>query len=135
MQGVVHLPPTMCTPSGHGYRSRRRRRRRRVSHIFNNIWLSRYPHPCKFVFEKGYEFKQDFTPLLKDFDIKPVLTTIKNPQANAPVQQVHQVIFNMIVTNYLDNKVFYYIYPWVNTLVSMECAIRASYHHNIGTTI
>ena len=46
----------------------------RVSQLFNNTWLCRYPHQRKIVFDNSSEFKQDFTPLLKEFDIKPVLT-------------------------------------------------------------
>ena len=49
----------------------------RVSQLFNNTCLSIYPHPQKVVFDNISEFKQDFTPLLKDFDIKPILTEIK----------------------------------------------------------
>ena len=56
------------------------------------------------MFDNLSEFKRDFTPLLKYFDIKPVLTKIKNPQANAPVEWVHQVILNMLVTKDLGNK-------------------------------
>ena len=50
----------------------------RISQLFNNTWLSRYPRPHKVVFDNGSEFKRDFVPLLKDFDIKPVCTTVKN---------------------------------------------------------
>ena len=42
----------------------------RVIQLFNNIWICRYPHPSKIVFDNIYEFKQDLTPLLKDFAIK-----------------------------------------------------------------
>ena len=52
----------------------------RVSQLFNNIWISRHPRPWKFMFDNGYEFKQDFTPLLKDFDIGPALMTLKTHQ-------------------------------------------------------
>ena len=83
----------------------------RVSQLFNNTCLCRYPRPRKVVFENGSEFKRDSTPLLKDFNIKPVINSVKNPQANAPVEQVHQVILNMPVTKYIDNKVFDYIDP------------------------
>ena len=83
----------------------------RVSQLFNNTWLSRYLRPRKVVFDNGSEFKRDFTPMLKDFDIKTVLTSVKNPQSNAPVEQVHQVILNMLDTKDLDNKVFEYIDP------------------------
>ena len=78
----------------------------RVSQLFKNTWLCRYMHTIKVVFEKGSEFKRDFTPLLKDFDIKPVLRSVKNPQAKTMVEQVHQVILNMLVIKYIDNKVF-----------------------------
>ena len=38
------------------------------------------------VFDNGSELKLYFTPLLNYFDIKPVLSKIKNPQANALVE-------------------------------------------------
>ena len=37
----------------------------RISQIFNNVWLSRYPRPSKVIFDNGLEFKKDFVPLLK----------------------------------------------------------------------
>ena len=52
----------------------------RLRHLFNNKWLSRYPHPQKVMFDDGYEFKRDLTSLLKYFDIEPVLTK-KNSQS------------------------------------------------------
>ena len=57
----------------------------RVSQLFNNTWLCRYLHLRKVMFDNSYEFKRDFTPLLKDFNITPILTSVKNPQANVPV--------------------------------------------------
>ena len=86
------------------------------------------------MFDNFFEFKQYFTPFLKDFDIKPVLTSVNNPQDNAPVQRVHQVILNMLVTRYLDNKVFNYIYPWGETLSHIACVIRAYYHRTVMDT-
>ena len=66
--------------------------------------------------------------MLKDFNIKPVLTLVKNAQDNAPVERVHQVILSMLVTKNSDKKVFNYIYPWGETQASIELAIRASCH-------
>ena len=85
------------------------------------------------MFENGSKFKQDFTPLLKDFDIKPVLTTIKN-QANAPVEWLHQVILNMPITKDIDKNVFYHIDPWGETLASIAWAIRVYYHCTVMAT-
>ena len=93
-----------------------------------------YPRPHKVVFDNGYEFKQEFTPLLKEFYIKPVLTSVKNLQANATVEWLHQVILNMLVTKDLDNKVFEYIDPWGETLSYIAWAIRDSYHLTIMAT-
>ena len=95
--------------------------------MFNNTWICRYSRPRKVAFDNSYEFKRDFTPLLKDLYIKPVLTSFKNPQANAPVERVYQVILNMLFTKYIDNKVFDYIYPWGETLAYIEWSKRASY--------
>ena len=57
--------------------------------------------------------------------------SVKILQDNAPVEWVNQLIFNMLVTKDLDNKVFDYIYPWGDTLASIAWEIRASYHHTI----
>ena len=80
------------------------------------------------MFDNGSGFKQDFTHLLNYFDVKPLLTPVKKPQFNGPVEQVHQVILNMLVTKDIDNKIFDYIYPWGETLASIAWVIRASYH-------
>ena len=48
----------------------------RVRQLSNEKWLSRYLRPLKVVFDKISEFKQNFSPLLKGFDMKPVLMTI-----------------------------------------------------------
>ena len=44
---------------------------------------------------------------------------------------MHQVVLNMLVTKDLANRVFYYIYPWGETLAYIAWMIRASYHHTI----
>ena len=103
----------------------------RVIHLFNNTCLCRYPCPRKVVFDNGSEFKRDFTTLLKDPNIKSVLTSVKKPQSNSPVEQVHQVILNVLYTKDLDNKVFDYTYTWNETLVYIAWAIRDSYHRTI----
>ena len=100
----------------------------RVSQLFKHTWLDRYPRPLKVIYDNGSEFKKDFEPLLKDFDIKPTCTTVENPRANAPVERVHQVIHNMLVTKELDQHTFDYIDPWGEFLGSIAWAIRASYN-------
>ena len=101
----------------------------RISQLFNKTWLYRYPRPRKVVFDNRSEFKRNLAPFLKYFNINPVLTTIKNP-----VERVHQVILNMLVTKDLDNKVFQCIDPLGETLASIAWDIRASYYRTIRAT-
>ena len=72
--------------------------------------------------------------MLKEFNIKPVLMSAKNPQDNSLVERVHQVILNMLVTKDLDKNVFDYIYPWGETLAYIAWAIRDSYYCTILST-
>ena len=106
----------------------------RFSQMFHNTWLCRYLSPRKVVFDNDSDFKQYSIHLLKDFDVKIVSTSVKNPQSNAQVEQVHQVILNMLVTKDLHNKVFDYISPWGETIEYIAWSIRASYYCAIMAT-
>ena len=47
---------------------------------------------------------------------------------------MHQVILNMLVNNYLYNKVFNYIYPWCETLAYISWSLREAYQRTIMAT-
>ena len=106
----------------------------RISRLFDDVWLHRYPRPKEVIFDNGSEFKKDFVPLLKDFRIKPKPTSVKNPQANAPVERIHQVLGHMLRTKDLVNHVFDHVDPWGSILASIAWAIRSSYHQTLGAT-
>ena len=72
--------------------------------------------------------------MIKDFDIKPVLTTIKNPKNIALLERVNQLILNMLVIKYHVNKVFDYIDTWDETIESISWEIRASYNQTTKAT-
>ncbi len=74
-----------------------------ISHIFNSTWLACYPWPRKVIFDNGNEFKKDFLHLLHDFATESTPTTIKNPQANAIQEKLHQVLGDMLRTRNLQN--------------------------------
>jgi Integrase core domain. len=94
--------------------------------MFNQVWSSRYPRPNKVIFDNGSEFKKNFVPLLKDFSIKPPVTTIKNPQSNAVVEHIHQVIDSMIKIQQLEDQVLDYVDPFGELLASIAWAICSS---------
>ena len=100
----------------------------RISQLFNQTWLNRYPRPQKVRFDNGSEFKKDFIPLLKDFGVKPKPTSIKNPQSNAIVERVHQVVGDMLRTHDLNEYDFDEIDPWGPILQDVAYAIRATHH-------
>jgi hypothetical protein len=66
--------------------------------------------------------------LINDYGIKNKPITVRNPQANAIVERVHQVIGNIIRTfelqdNYLDET-----NPWKRILSATAFAVGATYH-------
>ena len=58
----------------------------------------------------------------------------KIPQSNALVERIHQVIYSIFVTKYIDNIVYDYIEYWGGILSSFKWDIRSSYNHTLGVT-
>jgi hypothetical protein len=74
----------------------------RISRLANKIWLCRYPRCCYLICNNGSEFKLHFETLCNSCGIKRKSTTIKNQQANAICERVHQVLGTMMHTSELD---------------------------------
>lgn len=103
-----------------------------VANIVEQEWFSRYPWPTQVTFDRGSEFiGQDFKRMIKeDYGIKGKPITVRNPQGNAIVERVHQVIGNIIHTfelenNYLDEK-----NPWkaISKCYSLCCTVNLSHY-------
>ena len=74
----------------------------RIAKLINKTWLSRYPRCQKLIYDNGSEFKLHFEHLCDSYGIKHKPITVKNPQANAILERVHQVIGQMLCTSELD---------------------------------
>jgi hypothetical protein len=74
----------------------------RIAWLANKTWLCRYPWCCYIIYNKGSEFKLNFEYLCETYGIKRKPTTIKNPQANAILECLHQVLGQMLRTSKLD---------------------------------
>jgi len=100
-----------------------------VANIVEQEWLCRYPWPTQITYDRGGAFiGAEFQAMLKDYGIKPKPITVRNPQANAICERVHQVIGNIIrtfelQTNYLDED-----NPWKGILSATAFAVRCTYH-------
>jgi hypothetical protein len=107
-----------------------------VANIAEQEWLSRYPWPTQITFDRGSEFiGQDFQKMIKeDYGVKAKPITVRNPQANAIVERVHQVIGNIIRTFELENNYIDESNPWKAILSATAFAIRSTYHTTLQST-
>jgi hypothetical protein len=74
----------------------------RIAWLVNKTWLSRYPRCCYVIYNNGSEFKLNVEYQCVTYGIKRKPTTIKNPQANAILECLHQVLAQMLCTSELD---------------------------------
>ena len=98
--------------------------------IIDQEWFSRYPRPRVAIFDNGSEFSSELRELLASYGVKPKPTTIKNPQANAYVEKIHQVIADSIRCMGLSSR------PFDETsqnaiLQAAAYGLRATYHSNL----
>ena len=63
-----------------------------ISHLVNKTWFSRYPCCQYIIYDNGSKFKLHFKALCDSYGITSKPTSVKNPQANAILEQLHQVI-------------------------------------------
>jgi hypothetical protein len=70
--------------------------------LVHKTWFSCYQLCQYIIYDNGSQFKLHFEVPCKSFGIKHKPTSVKNPQANATLKQVHQVITTMLHTAELD---------------------------------
>ena len=107
-----------------------------VATRFYEMWLSRYPRPLRCIHDNGSEFtSQEFQDTLTFFGIQSVPTTVKNPQANAIVERMHQttatILRSMVTEAQLANRTLLLSDSddFIDTaLASTQHAINASMH-------
>ena len=100
-----------------------------IANVLEMAWLSRYPWPTQITFDRGSEFKGEVIQLLStDYGIKPKPISVRNPQANAIIERIHQTIGNMIRTFELyDSDDLDDEDPWSGILTAVMAAVRSTY--------
>ena len=77
---------------------------RESCHVLDDAWLTRYPKPVRIIFDQGTEYKNIcFESHLMNLGIKAVPCTVKNPQSNAILERVHDVIKTSLRTEIYTN--------------------------------
>jgi hypothetical protein len=74
----------------------------KISNLVNMTWFSCYPHCQYIIYDNRSEFNLHFEALCNSFGIKCKPTSVKNPQANAILEEVHQAITTMLCTTDFD---------------------------------
>jgi transposase InsO family protein len=104
-----------------------------IADIVEQAWLSRYPWPNVLNFDRGTEFMGDFAKMAQtDYGVKRKPITVRNPQANAIIERIHQTLGNILRTfdyDELDEKD-----PWSGILSAASFSVRATYHTTTQAT-
>jgi hypothetical protein len=108
-----------------------------VANIIEQEWFSRYPWPTQVTFDRGSEFigqrlsKNDKGRL---WSKGKTYITVRNPQANAIVERVHQVIGNIIRTFELENNYLNDNDPWKGILSATAFAVQSTFYTTLQNT-
>jgi len=107
-----------------------------VANIVEQEWFCRYPWPTQVTIDRGSEFiGHEFQEMIKnDYKVTAKPITTRNPQANAIVERVHQVIGNMVRSFELQDAYLDEDDPWSGILSAVAFAIRSTYHTTLMKT-
>jgi hypothetical protein len=104
-----------------------------IAMLVDQQWFCRYPRPRAAIFDNGTEFSSEFMELLRSYGVLAKPTTIKNPQTNAFVERIHQVIGDAIRTMELHKRTF--DDTSINAILqSVAFGLRATYHSAIAAS-
>ena len=73
-----------------------------IRNLVNKFWFSRYLRCQNIIYNNRSEFKLHFNTPCNSYGLKPKPATINNPQANAILEQIHQVVMTMICTSEIN---------------------------------
>ena len=96
------------------------------------MWIARYPRPSEIGFDGGGEFKAEFRELCDNMGIKRKPSNAWNPQSNAIIERVHQVLGDNLRTFDLENADLSGLDPFEEFLTATAYAIRSAYHTTLG---
>ena len=112
---------------------------KRADYVVNYLefnWLTRYPWPTEIVMDRGKEFAAEVQATIKhEYGINRKLITTRNPQANAMVERVHQVIHNMIrVMELKGRQDLDPDFGWTGILSAVRRAVVSTVHTTLRAT-
>eukprot|EP00804_Cyclotella_cryptica_P014032 CCRYP_002516-RA/>CCRYP_002516-RA protein AED:0.29 eAED:0.06 QI:0/-1/0/1/-1/0/1/0/217 len=107
-----------------------------VSNLVNRTWCCHYPRSQYIIYDNRSEFKLHFKTLCASYGLKlkHKPTSVKSPQANAILVQVHQTIIVMLCTADIDMADKVSESDIADFLTNAAWAIRSIYHTVLKTS-
>ena len=107
-----------------------------MANVAEQKWFFRCLGPTQITCDTGGEFTgKEFQAMVKRVcGVKTKPITVRNPQANAIVERVHQTIGNMVRTFELENHDLDEDDPWKGTLSATAFAVRSTIHTTLWKT-
>ena len=106
--------------------------------VLEDTWLSRYPKPVRIIYDQGTEYRNiDFESYLISQGITGRPCTVKNPQSNAILERVHDVIKTSLRTQGHSNPPSNIEEANIivdSLLASAQYAIRVCIHKTYGVS-
>jgi hypothetical protein len=107
-----------------------------VANTVEQMWLTRYPWPHLITYDQGTEFMAEFAEMIEnDYGIKKKPITVKNPQANSIIEQIHQTMGNMLRTFELPESEVETDTKLDGILSAIMFGLRATYHTTLQATL
>ena len=106
----------------------------RCQQILDTVWLARYPRPKEIGMDNGGEFQKTFLQLCENMNLKPNRSNPWNPQSNAILERIHQVLGDGMRTFDLENADIDKDKndPFHEYLANVSYAIRSVYRQTHG---
>ena len=106
-----------------------------ISNILELTWLTRYPWPTEVIMDRGREFAKEVREMIMgECGCVRKLITTRNPQANAMVERIHQVIGSMINSMQIRDADSLGPYGWQGILAALRQAVRSTVHTTTRAT-
>jgi hypothetical protein len=99
-----------------------------VGSLINKTWFCRYTRSQYIVYDNGSEFKLHFETLCDSYGLTSKPTSVKNPQVNAIIEQMHQTIMGMLQTAEIDMANTVSESDIADFLTTVAWAVGSTYH-------
>ena len=104
-----------------------------ITNLVETTWLVRYPWTVEITYDRGGEFlgrKFKNSLIGNKYGIKNNPASPGNPQVNAIIEGIQQVLGNLLRTYNLQETYLYYSDPWMGILAAAAFAVCSTYHTN-----